>query len=166
MKIILSYFLILFCLGCNSQDSGQLSPQQKEQITNEVEAVADSIWAKWEELNPEGALTYYSDSPDWVSFNSVGSRYDFQTYKKLATDFKNSAATYKWTTIRRNFILVTKDIVICNWVGKEETLWKSGDKTIFDPHTYTLIFKKISGKWKLDYSHDSGIAMTQKSGKK
>ena len=57
MKVnIFGAALLLFCLGCTTQDSNQLSPQEKDQIRNEVKAVADSIWAKWEELDPEGAL--------------------------------------------------------------------------------------------------------------
>jgi hypothetical protein len=156
----------IFIAGCTSQQSDQLTQQQKDQIKNEVKAVADSIWAKWEELDPEGALPYYSDSPDWMSFNSQGTRYNFQTYKKLATNFKNSATAYKWTTIRQDFIFVTKDIVMCAWIGKDEAFWKSGDKMTCDPHAYTLVFKKIAGRWKLLYSHDSGIAVTQEAGKK
>lgn len=166
MKANIFVALLLFCLGCTSQERNQLSPQQKDQIIGEVKAVADSIWARWEEMYPEGALQYYSDSPDWVCFNSEGTRYDFQTYKKLAAEFKNSATSYKWTTTRRDFMFLTKDIVICAWVGKDETILKSGDKITYDPHAYTMVFKKSAGQWKVVYSHDSGIVVTQKAGKK
>ena len=110
MMNIFGISLILLCLGCNAKESDQLSLQQKEQIKNQVKAVADSIWTKWEEMNPEGALQYYSDSPDWVCINSEGSQYDFQAYKKLANQFKNAATAYKWTTIQQDFPFITKEI--------------------------------------------------------
>ena len=154
---------LLFCFGCTSPQNDQLTHQQKDQIRSEVKAVADSIWSKWEQMDPEGALQYYSDSPDWICFNSVGSRYDFQAYKELAAEFRKSATSYKWTTTSQEFIFLTKDIVICAWVGKDEATWKSGEKTTCDPHAYTLVFKDIGGQWKLVYSHNSGIAVQQKA---
>jgi len=121
--------LLLPCVGCASQESDQLSPQQTDQIKMEVKAVADSIWAKWEELDPEGALQYYSGSPDWMCFTSEGSRHNIQSYQKLAAEFKNSATAYKWATIRQDIVFVSTDLVICAWDGKDEASWKSGDWT-------------------------------------
>ena len=46
--------LLLFCLGCTSQQSDQLTQQQKDQIKSEVKAVGDSIIAKWERLDAGG----------------------------------------------------------------------------------------------------------------
>ncbi len=155
--------LLLNCNGCTPQESGQLDPQQSDRITKEVTVVADSIWAKWEQVNPEEALQYFEDSQAWVYFNAQGTRRDFQTHKEVMAAFKNSAASYTWTTTRRDFPLVTRDIVICSWLGKDEALWKSGEKYVCDPHAYTLVFKNIAGQWKLIYTHDSGIGRTQKS---
>ncbi|GEM_PF-1248109 len=157
--------LLLLCIGCTPQQGDQLDPQQLDRITKEVTVVADSIWAKWEQVNPEEALQYFADSPDWVYFDAQGTRRDFQTHKKVMAAFKSSASAYQWTSIRRDFPLVTRDIVICSWLGKDEALWESGVKYVCDPHAYTLVFKNISGQWKLIYTHDSGIGSTQKTSK-
>jgi hypothetical protein len=150
----------------DSQRSEQLTQQQKGQIKKEVKAVGDGIIANWVGLDPEGGLQYYSDSPDWGMVNADGSRWDFQTFKKFWIDSVKSVTAIKWTTTRQDFTFVTKDIVICAWDGKDETTLKSGDKITYDPHAYTMVFKKIAGQWKVIYSHDSGIAVTQKAGKK
>jgi ketosteroid isomerase-like protein len=50
--------------------------------------------------------------------------------------------------------------------GKDEVIMKSGDRQTCDRHAYTMVFKKIAGQWKVVYSHDSGIVVTQKAGKK
>jgi ketosteroid isomerase-like protein len=143
-----------------------LTQQQKDQIQNEVRAVGDSLIAAFERMDVEAALQFYAESADWKMFNADGSAYDYQTTKKFNSDWANSATSYKWTTTRQDFIIVTKDFVICAWVGKDETLMKSGDKVTYDPHAYTLVFKKIAGQWKVIYQQDSGIAVTQKAAKK
>jgi hypothetical protein len=157
--------LLLFCLGCTLQQGDQLTQQQKDQIKSEIKAVGDSIMARAGRLDATW-LDYFSDSPDWGMVNADGSRWDFQTTKKAISDWINSATAYKWTTTRQDFIFLTKDIVICAWDGKDETFMKSGDKITIDPHIYTMIFKNIADQWKVIYSHDSGIPLTQKAGKK
>ena len=155
--------ILLFFLGCTSQQSDQLTQQQKEQIKKEIKAVSDSIIAKFERLDALGCFQiYYADSPDWGMVNADGSRWDFQYSKKVTPDFFNSVKSWKWTTTHQDLIYVTKEFVICAWDGKDETIMKSGDKITFDPHAYTMVFKKIAGQWKVIYSHDSGIPVTQK----
>ena len=155
--------LLLFCLGCTSQQSDQLTQQQKDQIKNEVKLPLDSIFAKWERLDVEGALQYYSPELVVVGDSSL---IDYQACKKGWMDFASSAATAKWTAVRWEFIVLTKDLVISAWMGKVELLLKSGDKMTVDPQGYTDVCKKVGGQWKVVYEHASGIPVTQKAGKK
>jgi hypothetical protein len=155
--------LLLSIFGCNQKQSNQLTQQEKDQIKKEVKAVGDSIIAKWTGLDGAGCFHYYSDSPDWVLFRADGLRQDYQVTKKAFLDFPNYTASIKSTTIHQDFIIITKDIVICAWEGKDVTILKSGDKITIDPHPYTLVFKKVAGEWKVIYSHDSGIPVIQKA---
>jgi hypothetical protein len=156
--------LLLSFLGCTSPPSDQLTQQQKDQIKSEIKAVCDSVIARLARVDA-GWLDYYSDSPDWGMVNADGSRWDYQTIKKFVPDWAKSVAACKWTTTRQDFIFITKDIVICAWDGKDDTVLKSGDEITFNPHAYTMVFKKIAGQWKIVYSHDSGIPVTAKAGK-
>jgi hypothetical protein len=81
-------------------------------------------------------------------------------------EMNDSAASVKWTTVRWECNVLTKDLIISTWVGKMEYMAKSGDKMKIDPLAYTDIFKKIEGQWKVIYEQPSGIAVTQKAGKK
>jgi hypothetical protein len=155
--------LSLCILGCTPKQSGQLTQQEKDQIKKEIKTAGDSIIATYERLDAVGAFQYYADSPDWVMVNVDGSRWDYQTCKKVTPDFFNSVISWKWTTTRQDYIILTKDIVICAWDGKDETTMKSGDKVTIDPHAYTMVFKKIAGQWRVIYNHDSGIPVTQKA---
>ncbi len=180
--------LLLSIFGCGKQQSDQLTQQQKDQIRKEIKVVVDSIFARVEKLDVNW-LDYYADSPDWGMVNADGTRWDYQTTKKVQPDFFNSVISYKWTTTHETSIFLTKDIVIYSLDGKDETILKSndkliankplnslfgkddtslklGDKIIYDPHAYTLVFKRIEGQWKVIYSHDSGIQVTQKAEKK
>jgi hypothetical protein len=190
MKTNIFIAILLLCvLGCTSQQSDQLTEQQKEQITKEIIAVGDTIMAKFERLDAEYFNDYYIDTPDWGMANSDGSRWDYQTTKKLQPDLLNSIISFKWTTTHRDLKFLAKDVVLCAWDGKDETTMKSGDKIkvdnlinnmynkdlttqtlgdkiVMNPHTYTLIFKKINGVWKIIYSHDSGYPVTNPADKK
>jgi hypothetical protein len=157
--------LLLFFVGCTQQQTDQLTEQQKDQIKSEVKLAGDSLMAKLQRLDP-GWSQYYADSPDWAMLNADGSRYDYQTFAKSIPTFYSALIGYKWTASRQDFIVASKDIVICSWIGKDETSMKSGEKITCDPHAYTVLFKKMAGEWKIVYQHDSGTPVMQKGGKK
>ena len=158
--------LLLFFAGCTAQQSDQLTPQQIDQIKSEVKAIGDSSLASWERLDGEGITRYYSDSPEWANYDADGSNLDFQTFKKAVLDFGNIASSYKATTTHENYIVLTKDLVLGNWVYKDELILKSGDKITYDPHPYTALLRRIAGQWKVVYCHNSGLPVMQKAGKK
>jgi hypothetical protein len=177
--------LLFITVGCTSPQTDQLTQQQKDQIKNEILVVCDSISVRLQRLDA-GWLDYYIDSPDWAMLNADGTRWDYQTTKKVQPDFFNSVISCKWTMINHKLIFLTKDIVICSIDSKDETILKaadkikadnnlsslyanndsttkSGDIITYNPHAYTLIFKKVDGQWKVIYSHDSGFPVIQKS---
>jgi len=176
--------LLLCIFGCTSTQSDKLTQQQKDQIKKEILVVCDSISVRLQRLD-SGWLDYYIDSPDWAMLNADGTRWDYQTTRKVQPDFFNSVISCKWTMINQKFIFLTKDIVICSIDSKDETILKSpdkikadsnlnglyandettmkGDRITYDPHAYTLIFKKSDGQWKVIYSHDSGFPVVQKA---
>ena len=158
--------LLLFCLGCTSQQGDQLNQQQMDQIKADVKVAVDSIVARFERLDAEGAMQYYWDSPGFIAFNTDGSRSDYQASKKGANDIVNSATTVKIVPSREDFTVMTKDLVVCAWLGKEEVNLKSGEKITIDPFGVTLVFKEIAGQWKVIYIHESGTTVTQKAVKK
>jgi ketosteroid isomerase-like protein len=163
MKQILLLAAIIIA-GCTQQQSDQLTQQQQDQIKKEIKVVSDSIIARLERLDTTW-LDYYADSPDWVMFGADGSQWDYQTTKNAQAIFA-SVASYKWTTTYEHFVIVTKDVVIAASQNKDEMTMKSGEKITYDPHAYTLVFKRIDGTWKVVYSHDSGTPVMQKAGKK
>ncbi len=182
-NIYLATLLLFMLCGCTYLQTKQLTQQQKTQIEKEILVVLDSISVRLQRLDSSW-LDYYINSPDWAMLNADGSRWDYQTTKKVQPDFFNSVISTKWTMINQKFIFLTNDMVICSIDSKDETILKSpdkikannnlnglfannettmkGDRITNDPHAYTLIFKKVGGQWKIIYSHDSGFPVVQK----
>ena len=158
--------VLLLCVGCTSQQSDQLTQQQKDQIKNEIRAVVDSIIAKAERLDINGTIQYYWDSPEFLQYNPDGSQSDFQAVKKSLAWFADSLSAFKLATVRDEFPILTKDLVLYAWVGNDELTLKSGDKIKYDPDAETLVFRKFDDKWKMVYFHESATITTQKAGKK
>jgi ketosteroid isomerase-like protein len=160
---ILVIVALLFCFGCGSQETTQLSQQEKDQIKAEAKAAVDDIVAKLNDLDAEGALQHYS--PELVHV-ADGSQNDYQTYKKGWIDVNNSAASWKLVPVHEEIMVLTKDFAITTWVGKMEYVAKSGNKTTTDPIAYTDVSKKIESQWKVIYEHASmGGEVTEKAGK-
>ena len=163
-NIFVAALLLLF-VGCTSQQSDQLTEQQKDQIKKEVKATADSMMAKFERFDADGSLQYYWDSPDFIKLNVDGSQNDFQAQKKSMKNVGWFTAV-KVPTVSEKLTVVTKDVAICVRQAKLEMSLKSGDRLTCDPFAYTLVFKNISGQWKVILSHESGTLVTEKAGKK
>jgi ketosteroid isomerase-like protein len=154
--IFVAALALLFSVGCTSHQNRELTQQQKDQIKSEVKAVGDSLMARYERLDITGAFQFYANSPDWVMANADGSHWDYETTRRAFATWNSNAASYKYTTISRDFMVVSKDIVVCTWVIKDEGSLKSGPKVVMDPHAFTEIFKRIAGQWKVVWSEDSG----------
>jgi ketosteroid isomerase-like protein len=158
--------LLVFFVACTSQQSDQLTQQQKDQIKSEVKVITDSAMARFQRLDTDGAMQYYWDSPDFIALNPDGSRSDFQTMKKEHIDLFSSSVSLKILFTREDFTVLSKDIAIAELALKAEVALKSGDKMVFDPDAVTLVFERIAGQWKIIRSHESGPVVTQKAGKK
>ena len=157
---------LLFSLGCTSQGSGQLTQQETDQIRHEVKSAVDSMLAKYERLDIDGALQYFWNSPQLVVYNPDCSRSDFQTIKNSAANFANTVAAIKIPIVREEFSVLTRDVVVCTVVGKTEVYLKSGHRIAYDPYADTFGFKKIAREWKIAYRHQSATITSEKSGKK
>lgn len=151
---------LLTCFfGCASMRPMQLTDKQKDQVKKEVITVFDSIMARLERLDAEGALQYYS--PDVVAFGSDGERVSFDALKKYYIDIYAASTSYKWIQSGMDFIAVANDVVVISVDGRNEQLLKSGKKFVTEPSHYTFAFKKTNGQWKLFYHHFSGTFLKQ-----
>lgn len=140
-----------------------MSQQEKDKIRNEVITVTDNFMTTIVNKNLEGLMNFSQESPEWITLNADGTSWDYKTARQALVSILDSTASFKWTRIRQEFNIISRDLVITALFSKEENIMKSGDKIFFNSHAYTMIFRKISDQWKLVYSHDSGIPVIEKA---
>ncbi len=148
------------------QPGEELTQQQKDQIKNEVKVMVDSIIGKCERLDAVGLVRCFWDSPDFILLTANGTRWDYQTANKEINVAYSSFASIKFTNARIDFPVLSNDIVIYAWFGKEDVAIKSGDKMLFDPYGFIMVFKKIAGEWKVVTLQESATIVIQKLGDK
>ncbi len=147
--------LLLVGFGCAAKDSGQLTPQQIQEIKSEVKATTDALTAKTELLDMQGFFEYCLDSPDWTFLGPDGSRVDYQTARTASIEGYRNLAGHKLTPAHENIVVLSKDTAIWGWVGRVEDLMRSGEKATTDPLAVTLVLKKNAGQWKVIWWHTS-----------
>ena len=141
LAIVTSILLIVF--GFSQKKGDKLNQKQIEQIKIEVTAVFDSINTIYERKDPNSALKYYSS--DFVAYATNGQKFDLKSVMDQYAKGYETLSTYKWTTYKVDFIVVTKDLVVISVDGRNESVFNSGQKLIYDPSHYTLAYKRVDG---------------------
>jgi hypothetical protein len=154
--------LLLFALGCTTRQGEELTQPQQDQVKNEVKAVGDSIVARWLRLDGGGAMEYYA--PDVVLVYDTA-KMDFQTYKRGWLAYDSAAASIRVALRREDILPLARNLAVWTWVGRVEIALKSGDTTITDPQVYSLVMKKVAGRWLVGYSVSSGVGVLHKAGR-
>lgn len=157
---------LLCCAGCKPEKEDDLSPQQVAQIKKDASAAVDSIVARFNRLDVDGALAIYNNSADFVVLGSEGAKFDYAAFKKLNVDFIASVANIAITTKDNECRVMAVDLAICTWTGTEEATMKAGGKLTYAPFAGTFVMKPIAGQWKLVYGHESGTLKTEPAAKK
>jgi len=152
MAFLISFLLIVF--GFSQKKGDQVNQKQINQIKIEVTSVFDSINSIYERKDANSALKYYSS--DFVAYATNGQKFDLQSVMDQYAKGYETLSTYKWTTYKVDFIVVTKDLAVISVDGRNESVFNSGQKLIFDPSHYTLAYKRVDGLWKFCYQHFSG----------
>jgi hypothetical protein len=151
--------LLLSIFGCNQKQSDQLTRKEKDQIKKEVRVYIDSLFAAWETLDLNKALSYYSK--DMVKVGGTTLQ-DFQAYKKAGIDFLPKVDSVKFTEDHWECVVLSKTLVLSYWSGKAEWFFKSHVKGDYDPNIYTNIIKNENGQWKAIYEQYFGIPVKPK----
>jgi hypothetical protein len=145
---------LMLCIpGCTSQRSEKLTQEQKDQIKQEIKVVFDSIFDRYENLDVNGALKYYSQE---MVHGGDTVLQDFQGYKNAGIDIFKTVDSVKWTSGHLECIVLSKDLVLTYWVGKGRWLFKSKNRLINDPNIYTNIIKNENGRWKVIFEQYTG----------
>ena len=152
---------LFFFFGCARQEPAQMTPQEQDAAKKEIREVVDLILQAGDKMDVEALFQLYSDSPDFILFNTDGSMVDYQGAKNGAAEMFKSLAVLKYTTVKEEFRFLPNNIVICAWLGNCEMTIKTGEHLNINTYAVTLVFRKIDNQWKVIYSHESALPPVQ-----
>ena len=89
-----------------------MSQQEKDQIRNEVMTVTDNFMMTIGNKDLDGLMNFCQESPEWITLNADGTSWDYKTARQAFVSILDSTASFKWTRIRQEFIIISRDLVI------------------------------------------------------
>ena len=124
-------------------------------IMKDVNECYDKLTEHASKAQLEPFLSYYHDSPDFLSFSADGKLSNYDQFKKACSDYYNAIREQLIVTAQKQVHVVEKDIVIVGWTGDIIATFKNGDIVKMKNYSITSVFKKINNKWKVIHDHES-----------
>ena len=140
-----------------------MTHQEKDAAQKEIAGIIDGIVRSCDQLDYQGALKPYFDSPSFVAVNTDGSVVDYEGFKNLNTELFKAVSTFKFTTTTLDVHFLTDNVVLCTWTGNSEIVLTSGERFRTPAFAATLLFSKVNNEWKIMYSHESASPPTQET---
>lgn len=153
------FVLGLFCVsGCDQKHDAPLTPEESENIRNEVTAAAEPLMTGWAGL--DGPTAMKSFSRDMAAcYDTL--LMDYNMYAESWTIYTNARDSIKIIPVKKDFIILSRELVIYTWAGNVNEWMKTGEKISYRPIRYTNLFKKAGGKWKIIFHQSSGIPVVE-----
>lgn len=129
----------------------------ENQILDEVKLFARNLTHYSETAQLDIFLACYADTPDFIAISSDAVIRNHSDLKKICEDYYGTLQEQKLTTVFAKFHILNEITVLHCWSGNIDAYFKNGDTWKMQKYTVTYIFKKISGVWKIIYSHESSL---------
>ena len=134
-----------------------LSRAEKDTITREIKAEISRLIAGCESLDMDLAFDMFLDAPDFLMMGTDGTLCDFNTYLKNNIDYLNTCAGFELTTFKEEIRILGPETAIFSWAYGVEATLKKGKMDIIENAGASFIFRKMDGKWKVVYYHESSV---------
>ena len=157
MKILISMLASgIFLLSCSNQND-KMTKAESDNIINEVSACYDKLSEYSSKAQLDFFMSYYDNSPDFLSISADGKRSDYQEFKKLCGEYYSGLEKQTLITTQQKLQIIEKNLVIVSWTGNITAYLKNGDTIKMNNYSITSLFKKTDGKWKIIYDHESAL---------
>jgi hypothetical protein len=74
---------------------------------------------------------------------------------KVQTESFKSVKSMSFTTVKEDFKFLSKDLIMCTWIGNNEFELMTGEKMKIEPYVGSMLFCKKDNEWKIIYAHES-----------
>ena len=125
-------------------------------IKHAVEQKMLALINAFERVDTEAVLAFYADDPAFLIANEKGVFKGTAAYRKGMRDYFQGLSAEKIHTRTQELRFLGEDLVIVAWQGSYECQKKNGPLLVCDSLAATFVFGRLSGDWKIIYSHESG----------
>ena len=151
-RIILLSLLVTTLNACTLRVS-EPSPEERNQITNEIMALTSEIRAAAERADADGLLRHHSAAPNAYHINDgkVYTRNDLlANYQQVYTGVAKQEINIGNPTVT----ILNKDLVLVTSQGRFTSTSNSGSNLSGDV-AWTYLWKRENGVWTLQHAHQS-----------
>ncbi len=151
--MIFTVVIILLLTKCNDK----MNKGESDNIIKDVKDCYHKITEHSSKAQLDSFLSYYDNSPTFLFIRADGIMGNYESFKKVCSEYYNSLKEQSITTTQEKFHLLDKNIVLVSWTGNIIATLKNGDTIKMTNYSITSVFKKIDNNWKVIHNHESAI---------
>lgn len=134
-----------------------MTTTESDNIIKEVRRVYHKITEHSEKAQLDSFLSYYDDSPHFLSFSADGRMSDAKAFRELCGEYYGSLKAQKVITISEQYRVMDETLVIVGWTGNITATLNNGNIIKMKNYSITSVFNKIEGRWKIIHDHESAL---------
>jgi ketosteroid isomerase-like protein len=144
---------ILFLIGCSTGVS-PLTEKQKNIVKSEGEVAVKELFNAFSENDSAKVMALIPANPD-LSLVGTSGILNYPDFRKLAIQFFPKIEKQTFVTRTEKYAVIDPACFIYTWYGKNGVSFKNGESVVYDDYLISMVFRKISGEWKMVYDHES-----------
>jgi ketosteroid isomerase-like protein len=134
-----------------------MAEAESNNIIKDVKDSYDKITEYSKKAQLDSFLSYYDDSPYFLSVSADGKMSNYEEFKNACGEYYNSLKEQRIITTQEKFQVLDETLVIVGWTGNIIANFKNGDIVKMNNYSITSVFKKIDGRWKVIHDHESAL---------
>jgi ketosteroid isomerase-like protein len=153
---ILSILVItLFCFtACTAPQDSKLTEEAKANIKEEITKMVDSIKMTANELRTDYFKKIYWNNDQFIGVDLTGSK-GYNAYMKETDAMYSNMKSIEFMEDKVSMVVFDDKTVMALFEGKAKGKSKDGVKMNLNNFHASMLFRKIDGKWKVAYTHES-----------
>ena len=124
-------------------------------ISQEVSLAMKGFLAAGERVDLEGVWAFNATTPDYLYADTDGKLFDLAGARKSWSDSFAGFLRAKYTTRQENILVLGPDTAVHVWNGSCACTLKDGAVVNVEPLTFTSVWRRIDGAWKIVRFHES-----------
>ena len=151
-KIVLMFITFLWI--CSNVNSQELTSSQKAKITSEISALFEENVKSNESLDVSGLTESVSDALS-AGFINQGVYYQsFEDLMKVVNNNMRGIKSQKTDISNKKITILSDSAALLTASGNYSVALEDG-RTLTGGFTWTFVYSKVDGKWKVIHSHMS-----------